>query len=79
MHVADQSGVLASVTGILAEFNISIDAMLQKEPGDGENQTDIVILTHQTQEKNIVSAIAKIEELQTVMGSVTKLRLEELA
>jgi homoserine dehydrogenase len=79
MHVADQSGVLASVTGILAEFNISIDAMLQKEPGDGENQTDIVILTHQTQEKNIVAAIAKIEELQTVMGKVTKLRLEELA
>lgn len=78
MHVADQTGVLADVTRILADFAISIDAMLQKEPAEGEAKTDIIILTHQTQEKNIVAALAKIEALPFVFGAVTKLRLEEL-
>ena len=79
MHVADKAGVLADVTRILAESSISIDAMLQKEPAEGESQTDIIMLTHQTQEKNIVAAIAKIEALSSVFGTVTKLRLEELS
>jgi homoserine dehydrogenase len=59
--------------------DISIDAMLQKEPADGETRTDIIFLTHQTQEKNVLAAIAKIEGLATVCGSVTKIRLENLA
>jgi homoserine dehydrogenase len=79
MHVADLPGVLADVTRILADASISIDAMLQKEPAEGESQTDIVILTHQTQEKNIVAAIAKMEALSTVVGKVIKIRLEELS
>ncbi len=79
MHVADQPGVLADVTRILADSTISIDAMLQKEPADGETQTDIIMLTHQTQEKFVEAAIAKIEALSTVMGQVTKIRLEELS
>ena len=79
LHVADKAGVLADVTKILADFSISIDAMLQKEPADGEAKTDIVMLTHQTQEKNILAAITKIEALATVFGAVTKLRLEELS
>ena len=79
MRVADQPGVLADVTRILADASISIDAMLQKEPADGESQTDIIILTHQTQEKNVVAALAKIEGLPTVLGSVTKIRMEELS
>ncbi|MFZ6686481.1 homoserine dehydrogenase [Undibacterium sp. SXout11W] len=79
MHVEDRPGVLADVTRILADLSISIDAMLQKEPGDGETRTDIIILTHQTKEKNIVAAIEKIEQLSTVFGQVTKLRLEELS
>ncbi|MBP0597009.1 homoserine dehydrogenase [Herbaspirillum sp. LeCh32-8] len=78
MRVADKPGVLADVTRILADSSISIDAMLQKEPAEGEQQTDIIMLTHQTQEKNIVAAIAKIEALATVVGAVTKIRLEEL-
>jgi homoserine dehydrogenase len=78
MQVADQPGVLADVTRILADSSISIDAMLQKEPAEGETQTDIIILTHQTQEKNVVAAIAKIEALPTVVGEVTKIRLEQL-
>ena len=79
MHVEDRPGVLADVTRILADLNISIDAMLQKEPGDGETRTDIIILTHQTKEKNIVAAIGQIESLSTIFGEVTKLRLEELS
>ncbi|MFZ6847417.1 homoserine dehydrogenase [Undibacterium sp. RuRC25W] len=79
MHVEDRPGVLADVTRILADLNISIDAMLQKEPGDGETRTDIIILTHQTKEKNIVAAIEKIEGLPAIFGQVTKLRLEELS
>ncbi|MFL9924969.1 homoserine dehydrogenase [Herbaspirillum lusitanum] len=79
MHVADKPGVLADVTRILADSSISIDAMLQKEPAEGEQQTDIIMLTHQTQERNIEAAIAKIEALSTVVGSVTKIRLEELS
>lgn len=78
MHVADEAGVLADVTRILADLSISIDAMLQKEPGAGETQTDIVMLTHQTQEKNIVLALQRIEALSSVVGSVTWIRLEEL-
>ena len=53
MRVADKPGVLADVTRILADSAISIDAMLQKEPAEGETQTDIIMLTHQTQEKNV--------------------------
>ena len=78
MQVADKPGVLADVTRILADSSISIDAMLQKEPSEGETQTDIIMLTHQTQERNIEAAIAKIVSLPTVVGSVTKIRLEEL-
>lgn len=79
MQVADQPGVLADITRILADSTISIDAMLQKEPAEGETRTDIIILTHQTQEKNVVVAIENIEALSTVVGDVTKIRLEQLS
>jgi len=79
LRVADQAGVLADVTRIMADLSISIDAMLQKEPAENETQTDIIILTHQTQEKNVLKAIEKIEALSTVFGKVTKIRLEELS
>nr|WP_315217869.1 homoserine dehydrogenase [uncultured Duganella sp.] len=79
MNVSDQPGVLADLTRILADATISIDAMLQKEPADGETKTDIIFLTHQTQEKNVTAAIAKMEGLSTVCGNVTKIRLENLS
>jgi homoserine dehydrogenase len=79
LRVADQAGVLADVTRIMADLSISIDAMLQKEPAENEQQTDIIMLTHQTQEKNVLAAIGRIEELATVFGQVTKIRLEELS
>jgi homoserine dehydrogenase len=73
-----QAGVLADVTRILADQSISIDAMLQREPEEGEAQTDIIILTHLTIEKNMNAAIAKIESLDAVTGKVVRLRLENL-
>lgn len=79
IHVADEAGVLASVTRILADGGISVEAMLQKEPAEGKPETDIIILTHQTQEKNIDTAIASIEALATVRGKVVRIRSEELA
>ncbi|MDK9692442.1 homoserine dehydrogenase [Azospira sp.] len=78
LRVEDKPGVLADITRILADQSISIDAMIQKEPGEGEVQTDIILLTHQTREKSVDAAIAKIEALAAVQGKVTRLRLEEL-
>ena len=77
--VADQLGVLADITRVLADATISIDAMLQKEPEEGTTHTDIILLTHQTQEKNVDAAIARIEALPTVQGRITRIRLEQLA
>jgi homoserine dehydrogenase len=78
MRVADEPGVLADITRILADARISIDAMLQREPAEGERQTDIVLLTHVTVEKRCDEAIARIEALPTVVGRVTRIRLEDL-
>ena len=79
LRVADVAGVLADITRVLADNGISIDAMLQREAGDGEKQTDLIMLTHETKEKHILAAIAKIESLKTVEGAVTKIRLENLS
>jgi homoserine dehydrogenase len=78
MRVKDQPGVLADITRILADSRISIDAMVQKEPGEGEKRVDIVMLTHRALEKNVDRAMKKIARLSTVVGSVTRIRLEEL-
>jgi homoserine dehydrogenase len=78
MRVFDKPGVLARITRILAESRISIDAMVQKEPGAGESRVDIVMLTHLALEQNVERAIARIERLPTVVGKVTRLRLETL-
>jgi len=78
MRVDDRPGVLADITRILADRDISIDAMIQKEPSENEAQTDIILLTHLTIEKNVVAAIAAIEALPTVAGPVVRIRLEVL-
>ena len=78
LRVEDKPGVLADVTRILADQQISIDAMIQREPGEGEEQTDIIMLTHVTKEKNVDAAIAKIEALPVVKRKVIRLRMEEL-
>jgi homoserine dehydrogenase len=79
LRAFDRPGVLADITRILADSDISIDAMVQKEPAEGEVQVNIILLTHITVEKNINAAIAKIEALDTVAGQVMRIRLEELA
>jgi homoserine dehydrogenase len=81
LRVADVTGVLADVTRLLADAGISIDAMLLREAEQvaGDGQTDVVIITHETLEKNVNAAIARIEALATVVSNVTKLRIEALA
>nr|AAF21129.1 homoserine dehydrogenase [Methylobacillus flagellatus] len=79
VRAVDKPGVLADVTRILGDRQISIDAMIQKEPQEGEDQADIIILTHVTAEKNMDDAIAAIEALPAISGSVTRLRMEELS
>ncbi len=76
LRVQDKSGVLAEITRILAQANISIEAMIQKEPNAGE--TDLVLLTHQAREKLVNAAIAEIEALPVVTGKLVKLRMESL-
>jgi homoserine dehydrogenase len=78
LRVEDKPGVLADITRILADQQISIDAMIQREPGEGELQTDIIMLTHITREKNVDAAIARIEALPVVKKQVIRLRMEEL-
>jgi homoserine dehydrogenase len=70
--------VLADITRILADLSISIDAMVQKEPGAGEEQVDIIMLTHEAIEKRVDAAIVAIEALPVVTGRVTRIRLEML-
>ena len=78
MRVEDKPGVLADITRILADSDISIEALNQKEAAEGESHTDIILLTHQTVERKANAAIARIEALPVVQGKVTKLRMESL-
>ena len=76
--VADKPGVLARITGILAEHDISIDAVLQRESADGEKQTDLIILTHDTVEGRMKAALAQMQALPTVLAPIVRIRKEEL-
>ncbi|KAG0187317.1 hypothetical protein DFQ28_006531 [Apophysomyces sp. BC1034] len=82
LRVADQTGVLADITRILAELGISIDALLQKESevidASHAGETDIILITHETIEKNVNAAISRIDALSTVRSGVTRLRMEAL-
>ncbi len=76
--VADKAGVLARITGILAEHGISIDAVLQRESDEGEAQTDLIILTHDTLEGEMDKALAQMQALPTVLAPIVRIRKEEL-
>ena len=82
LSVADQAGVLAKVTGLLAEAGVSIDAVLQREAdevgGEGSTQTDLIILTHDTREGTMDAVIAQMQALPTVLAPITRIRKEEL-
>jgi homoserine dehydrogenase len=79
LRVADEPGVLADITRLLADAHISLDAVLQREPAEGEHQTDVVLITHQTIEKQVNAALSRIEALPSVLSKVRRIRLEELA
>jgi homoserine dehydrogenase len=76
--VADRAGVLSRITGILAENDISIDAVLQRESAEGENQTDLIILTHDTVEGRMKKALVQMQALSTVLAPIVRIRKEEL-
>lgn len=82
LHVADEAGVLAQVTRILADAAISIDAVLQREAddigGEGATQTDLVILTHDCLEAHMNAALAQMQALPTVLAPIVRIRKEEL-
>ena len=78
LRALDRPGVLADVTRICADRAISIDAIFQKEAGEGEEQVDVVILTHVARERDVNAAIAAIEALSTIPVPVVRIRLEEL-
>jgi homoserine dehydrogenase len=78
MRVIDKPGVLADITRILADCRVSIEAMLQKEPREGESHVDIVMLTHRALESQLDRASAEIERLPAVAGKIVRLRMEEL-
>lgn len=79
LTVSDEPGVMAKITAILADSDISIDALLQRESAEGEQQTDVIILTHDTQEGRMRQAIAKMQALSTVLAPIISIRKEELA
>jgi homoserine dehydrogenase len=82
LRVADEAGVLAQLTGLLAGAGISIDAVLQREADQvsqaGENQTDVIILTHDTREGTMNEVLAQMQALPTVLAPITRIRKEEL-
>ncbi len=82
IRVADEAGVLAKITTLLANAGISIDAVIQREAdevgGEGSNQTDLIILTHDTREGDMDKALAEIQGLPTVLAPITRIRKEEL-
>jgi homoserine dehydrogenase len=79
LRVVDEPGVLSKVTTILADQGISIDALLQRESADGEHQTDVIILTHDTVEGKMTEARSKLQALPTVLAPIVSIRKEELA
>jgi len=79
LRVADEAGVLSRITTILAENDISIDAVLQRESAEGEKQTDLIILTHDTIEGRMRAALAKMQALTSVLAPIVSIRKEELA
>jgi homoserine dehydrogenase len=79
LRVADEAGVLSKITTILAEHDISIDAVLQRESAEGEQSTDLIILTHDTIEGRMRDALAKMQALSTVQAPIVSIRKEELA
>ncbi|MCG5536117.1 homoserine dehydrogenase [Ectothiorhodospira mobilis] len=78
LRVVDQPGVMADVTRILADLDISIEAILQKEPDEDTHEADVILLTHRVREGNLDQAIGRIEALSSVIAPVQRIRMEAL-
>ncbi|MDQ3731859.1 MAG: ACT domain-containing protein, partial [Pseudomonadota bacterium] len=78
LRAQDRPGVLSDITRILGDLNISIEAILQKEPAEDESDVPIILLTHKVVEQNMNQAVAQIEALTAVTASVMRIRLETL-
>ena len=78
IQVVDKPGVLADITRILSELDISIEAIIQKEPAEGASHVPVIFLTQRIIEKNMNAAIKKIDGLESVHGEVKRIRVETL-
>jgi len=78
MTAVDRPGVVAAVAGILADAGISIEAMQQKQPPEGETEVPLVMLTHRVRERQMNQAISKIEALDAIRPGVIRIRVERL-
>ncbi len=78
MQVVDRPGVLAQLTAIFAELDISIEAVIQREPAEGETLVNIIFLTRVMKEKQMLQALARFEKLDSIFGDVTRIRVEQL-
>jgi homoserine dehydrogenase len=75
----DRPGVMAAIAGILGDQGISIEAIKQKQPEEGETHVPLILLTHRVLEGRMNEAIARIEALDSVKGEVVRIRMENLA
>ncbi len=78
MQVVDRPGVLADLTRTFADLDISIEAVVQKEPPPGESLVTIILLTRTVQERQMVKAMEIFGEMDAIFGDVTRIRLEYL-
>jgi len=79
MQARDKPGVLADVARILGDFGISIEALIQKEPGENADTVPLIMLTHRVRERSMNDAIGRIEALDSIIGRITRIRLEQLS
>jgi homoserine dehydrogenase len=75
----DRPGVMADITRILGDGSISIEALIQKEPLEGQTQVPVILLTREVREQQMNEAIVQIEALDSVQGKVTRIRMEHLS
>ncbi|MCK4704657.1 MAG: ACT domain-containing protein, partial [Gammaproteobacteria bacterium] len=78
MSAEDKPGVLAEVSEVFAAHSISLEAVLQKEPAEGANLVNLILLSQQVQEKNMNVAIKEVEALAAIQGEVVRIRMEHL-
>ena len=79
MSAEDKPGVLSELAQVLSNAGISIEAIIQKEPAEGQDHVPLIILTNRSVENKLVAAILKIEEMDTIASEVTRIRVESLA